>query len=161
MRAMGRGAAVLVRFDASSNPEGSLTVQEAVRGSAVTDANCKRLPSSSCTLTDWTTPTGNTVTGNVLVSSFAPPAQGQYQDTYITLQGDAAHSGAQQQMDLCFTPLGRAFVRYSQTGTFTPLAGVPVAEVYRKTGSAISGLIRTVMILPNGSTRLGTAKVGP
>jgi len=161
MRAMGRGAAVLVRFDASTNPEGSLTVQEAVRGSAVTDANCKRLPSASCTLTDWTTPVGNTVAGNVLVSSFAPPAQGQYLDTYITLQGDAAHAGAQQQMDLCFTPLGRAFVRYNQTGTFTPLAGVPVAEVYRKTGSAISGLVRTVMILPNGSTRLGTAKVAP
>lgn len=160
MRAMGRGSAVLVRFDSTSNPEGSLQVQEAVRGSAVADANCKRLPSANCTLTDWTTPVGNNLAGNVLLSTFAPPAQGQYENTYITVSGDAAHAGDQKQMDLCFTPLGRAFVRYKQTGNFTPLSGVPVAEVYRsEDGSTRDGLTRTVMILPNGSTRLGTAKV--
>ncbi len=161
MRAMGRGSAVLVRFDSASNPQGTVQIQEAVRGSTVTDANCARLPSSSCTLTDWTTPVGNALAQNVLLSTFALPAQGQYEDDYITLQGDPAHAGNQKQMDLCFTPLGRAYVRYSQSGTFTPLAGIPVAEIYRKPGSTIVGLVRTVMILPNGSTRLGTAKEAP
>ncbi len=161
MRAMGRGAAVLVRFDSTTNPEGNVTVQEAVEGSSVNNANCARLPSSSCTLTSWVAPTGSTITDNVVVSSFGPPAQGQYKNVYITVQGDPAHPGKQTQMDLCFTPLGRAYVRYNQSGAFTPLAGVPVAEVYRQSGTAREGLTRTVMILPNGATRLGTAKVGP
>lgn len=164
MRAMGRGAAVLVRFDSTKNPEGSLTIQEAVRGAAEPDAKCSRLPSSSCTLTSWVAPTGTglaDVTDNVLVSSFAPPEQGQFKDIYISIQGDPANAGNQTQMDLCFTPMGRAFVRYNQSGTFAPLTGVPVAEVVRKDGSTSFGLIRTVMVLPNGSTRLGTARLAP
>lgn len=161
MRAMGRGSAVLVRFNATTNPQGSISIQEAVRGSNVADPDCKRLPVSNCTLTDWTTPVGNTLTDNVLLSTFAPNPHSQYANDYITVQGDAADPGDHKQMDLCFTPLGSAFVRYNETGAFKPLAGIPVAEVYRKPGSAIVGLVRTVMILPNGATRLGTAKGAP
>ncbi len=165
MRAMGRGAAVLVRYDATKNAAGSLIVQEAVRGTASTTDECRRLPTSSCVLPTWTTPAGTDkgqFTDNVLVSRFDPWNRSEYADVEIDMNGapgDSSNGNAVSQMDVCFTPLGRAFVRYSQSGTWVPLAGVPSAKIWRKDANGdANGLTRTVMVMPNGAARFGVAQ---
>lgn len=168
MRAMGRGAAVLVRYDSSKNAPGSLIVQEAVRGNAATAAQCQRIPTSDCLLPQWQTPAGTDqgqFTDNVLVSRFDPWNRSEYANVFIGMKGapgDASNGGTVTQMDVCFTPLGRTFVRYSQNGPWQTLAGVPSAEVWRKDSSGNpDGLVRTVMVMPNGAARFGTAKDTP
>lgn len=165
MRAMGRGAAVLVRYDATSNSAGSLTVQEAVRGTAAAQAECQRLPTSSCVLPAWVTPSGTKttdVTDNVLVSRFDPWNRSEYSDVQLTMNGapgDSSSGGTVTQMDVCFTPLGRAYVRYGQTGAWTALGGVPEASVWRKNSAGTAeGLTRTVMVMPSGAARFGASK---
>jgi type IV pilus assembly protein PilA len=164
MRAMGRGAAVLVSYDDTTVPTGELTVQEAVRGTAATDPNCQRLPVSSCTLTTWTLPggTGQTdVTDNILLSTFNPSIRGEYANVQIQMFGPSDTPGQQQHVDVCFTPLGGTYVRYGGT-TFAPLAGIPTLEVWRKaTDGTAEGLVRTVMLVPNGNAWLGTSKGTP
>jgi prepilin-type N-terminal cleavage/methylation domain-containing protein len=149
MRAMGRGSAVLVRFDTAVDAKGALQVREAVR-SASTDPNCDRLPVSSCTQTTWV-PANN---DSMLINQFDAKSYESVQ-TQVVLGGTTM-----PQMDVCFSPMGRTFVRYGQIGPFAPLTDVPVIEVARVDGNAW-GLIRQVLLLPNGAVRLGTAKEAP
>lgn len=159
MRAMGRGSAVLVRFDNTVDPEGKFEVREAVRFGS-TDPNCDRLPTSSCTLPTWQPATPD----SMVVGQFdAKSMEG------IRVVDAAANNGIQSdtgatasQMDLCFSPLGRAFVRYNQTGAFAPLTGVPVVRVARfDADNNAWGILRTVLVVPNGNVRLGTPTGAP
>jgi prepilin-type N-terminal cleavage/methylation domain-containing protein len=155
MRAMGRGSAVLVRFDTTA-PAGRFQVLEAVRGAtpdpsgaATTDPACQRLPVSSCLLTNWTAGASN----NQLIGSFDPAARGDFAGVSVQMAGPGA-AGAVSELDVCFTPLGRTFVRSGIRSPFAALQGVPVASVTRGVG-----LTRQVMILPNGHARLGVAEL--
>lgn len=158
MRAMGRGSAVLVRFDTTVNPEGAFEVREAVRGTSA-DPNCNQLPVSSCTLTSWQ----NGQTDSEVIGSFNPAIRNEYADVWVRVEGPPpVDNNTKGQMDVCFTPMGRAFVRYDQTSPFQPLAGVPTADVWRMgTDSQPIGLTRQVMVLPNGHARMGTSRVTP
>jgi hypothetical protein len=161
MRAMGRGSAVLVRYDASVKPEGALEVREAVRGiqtdpsGAQADPSCNQMPVANCQLTSWQAASSD----SRQITVFDPSVRGEYAGVQMELRDPTQTT--QQQMDLCFTPMGRAFVRFSQAGPMQPLAGVPMASVWRKgTDGAAAGLTRRVMILPNGHARLGAASTG-
>jgi prepilin-type N-terminal cleavage/methylation domain-containing protein len=160
MRAMGRGSAVLVRFENNVTAEGRFEMREAVRSGSA-NADCDRMPVSSCTLTDWLSTSPN----NQLIQTFTSFQRSELQDIRASAVGaPPADSGAQTQMDVCFTPMGRTFVRYNQgVVPFTPLTGVPVVRVFRwDPGSGQPyGIIRTVMILPNGNVRLGSAEAPP
>jgi hypothetical protein len=60
--------------------------------------------------------------------------------------------------DVCFTPMGRAY-SLAPSGVLQPMVGVPVAEIWRENPSDNKpvGLMRRVLIVPNGNARIGTA----
>jgi type II secretion system protein H len=143
MRALGRGSAVLVRFTG-----GVVTVHEAQVGTAIGgDIGCANLPVSTCLGTVWSSPTAQRI-----VDGFQPAASGEMSNLTVALSDSSNATVAN--LDICFTPMGRAFGRRSNAdGTaFTPLADAFVATLSRP------GLTRTrqVVLMPNGTARLFT-----
>ena len=143
MRALGRGAAVLVRYRADTG----FTVLESIQGTAAataqnaTSATCAAQPGLGCLANNW-------ADANVsrLVSELAPSSE-----MTVTAKNPAATLVTQ--MDICFTPMGRSFVSFDGTAPTTAMVGAATVDVQR-TGSG-TGLLRTVAILPNGMARLG------
>jgi len=144
LRAMGRGSAVLVRFDLAND---RVDVREAIRGGAG-DA-CARLPMSSCTLTGWAA----TSTTNQLLETLDLPQRGEYAGIGLT-----AATGL---LEVCFTPMGRPVSRTVEGGAFAGMVGVPVITVKRSADGKVIGLVRRVALLPNGLARLSTAEQVP
>ena len=65
----------------------------------------------------------------------------------------------QANLDVCFSPAGRTFVRYAQNGTWNTLTGVPVVSVHRQDDAGVRiGLLRNILLLPNGAVRLAVAQ---
>jgi prepilin-type N-terminal cleavage/methylation domain-containing protein len=140
LRALGRGSAVLVRFNA-----GVMTVHEARVGAAVGgNAACASLPVSSCLNTDW-----NGLASQRIIDGYSPPTGGELSDLTVAISdGDDT---AVPNLDICFTPMGRGFARRENTnGPFGPLSDAFVATVSRP------GITRTrqVVLMPNGTARL-------
>ncbi len=155
MRAMGRGGAVLVRFDNTGSPNGVLEIREAVRGPAA-NANCDQLPVSSCTMTDWNNPLTSK-----LVTQFDPLNRTGHQEIFMQATGPAQPPNPAQveaRMDVCFTPLGRAFVRFGQVGNFVPMTGAAQVETARRIAGTQIGLARPTVVLPNGHARAGAPR---
>jgi prepilin-type N-terminal cleavage/methylation domain-containing protein len=151
MRAMGRGAATLVRYDASIDPEGHVEIREAVRTGAVGNPNCAKLPVSSCTAPTWLDDATNQ-----LVQQFTAANRAEYTGlrTDLTVLGAPA-----TQLDICFSPLGRAVFRTDPGAQFAPLTTVPVMRVFRlNTASVPYGLARRVLIQPSGNAMVGEAE---
>jgi type II secretion system protein H len=154
MRAMGRGAAVLVRYTA-----GEFQIREAIRGAAVeTDVNCRPLPVSSCVIGNpWQVAS---TAPNRLISTFRPTHRSEFEGIQIAM-ADAGGT-ATSTLDVCFTPMGRAFVSNAPGGTMAPLNGVPVTSVWRvDSDNEQVGLTRRVMIMPNGNSHLGASRPPP
>lgn len=144
--AMGRGGAVLVRFDGSAN--GRIEVRESLDP----DPNhCITLPATSCSAANWNAAS----TQNRLVGAFDVNSNGPYENVKMAFfQADGTAAGSA--VEVCFSPLGRAFRRYAFTGTFVPMNEVPYLEVSRVDASnKPEGLVRTVLVVPNGTSRLG------
>ncbi len=131
MRALGRGSAVMVSYD-----QGAFTVREATRRSAT----CPGEPSSSCTNTDWAD-----ASNYAELSRFEPAKRSEYQG--LTL---AAVPATTTRLDVCFTPMGRAYTRADNLRFSTPMVEVASFNV----GRSGSVLTRTVMVLPNGVARV-------
>jgi len=149
MRAMGRGAAVLVRYDGSDT--GRFEIREGVRGvTGGGDGACAALPATGCQINAWQDGSDD----SRVISSFDPTKNGVYEGVSVKL-ADTAGADAKQ-VDICFTPMGRAFVRYANVGAFQPLLGVPTAHVERVLNGSRIGLERRVLILPNGASRLSS-----
>ncbi|MCB9588679.1 MAG: prepilin-type N-terminal cleavage/methylation domain-containing protein [Polyangiaceae bacterium] len=142
MRAMGRGGAVMVSYTTGAGA-GQFTVREGVVG---TSGTCAELPSNGCNR-NWA------VADSRVMNTLSVDSSGEYQNMKVTMT-DPAASGVST-MDICYTPLGRTFVRYAAGSAFVPLTGVPFANVSRYDGSTPVGLARNVVILPNGTSRLG------
>jgi len=143
MRALGRGSAVLVRI-----VDGTMTVLEAQVGVAVGgNAGCATLPVSSCLNTDWNAPTAQR-----LVDGFSVAASGEFSN--LTVAMTDGQDNAVPNLDICFTPMGRAFERRSVVSAdpFSPIANTYVATLSRP-GAART---RQVVLMPNGSARLFT-----
>lgn len=145
MRAMGRGSAVLVRYDSTVVPEGHFQVREAVRAGA--DPDCQRLPLSNCTMSSWVAANND----NMLVRELRVT---ELADAKTTMRVAKSYVG---QLDVCFSPLGRTFVRTAQIGPFATLTDVPEVRIKRMEGGNPVGPIRLVLVLPNGNARLGEA----
>jgi prepilin-type N-terminal cleavage/methylation domain-containing protein len=148
MRAMGRGAAVLVRYDANG-----FQMLEAIRGTGETDVNCQPLPVSSCVIGNPWAPAS---TSNRLITSFVPANRTEFGNLTIAM-ADAAGVDTST-MDVCFTPMGGAYATNTPGGAMAALSGVPVASVRRMDGSTQVGLTRRVMIVPNGNSHLGVSR---
>lgn len=152
MRAMGRGSAVLIRFDRNVELPGRFEVREAVR-SAQANPNCDRLPVSSCTLTDW----DPNKPESMVIGQFSIVGRPELEGIRTRVKDPT--DADQAAMDVCFTPMGRAFMRYGQANPFTPLTTVPRVKVSRVTAGTDTpyGPSRWVLVPPNGNTRLGVA----
>jgi hypothetical protein len=146
MRAMGRGAAVMVRYDGTD-----FRMLEAIRGAAAeTDVNCRPLPVSSCLMPgQWALGAGSP---NRLITTQVAAA---FEGVQVGMKMGSTDLSA---MDVCFTPMGRAFFSDTNGGALTQLVGVPRAEVQRFEGSTPVGLRRVVVIMPNGNSHLGVAE---
>jgi prepilin-type N-terminal cleavage/methylation domain-containing protein len=149
LRALGRGAAVLVRYNSGAN--GTLEVREAVR----TAGACLNMPTSDCRTPAWTNADSRVIGG------FAPANTSGFEPMHLVADAPPPLGGSPADMDVCFTPLGRTFVRYATNATFNnPLTGVPVIHVWREdSAGAPVGLTRNVLIPPNGVARQGTAQL--
>lgn len=151
LRAMGRGAAVLVRFfRTGASTQGRIEVWEAIQGASASGADCAPLPGGSCL--DWDAGESRRIT------LFDPNIRAEYAGVQLQADGPPAD---QDQMDICFTPLGSTFVRFSfdaenpaDSAPFTRLAGVPSIGVRRVLDGDQIGIARTVIIPPNGASRL-------
>jgi prepilin-type N-terminal cleavage/methylation domain-containing protein len=153
MRAMGRGAAVLVRYT-KPNAEGQLQMREGIRGSSEPDANCQSLPVSSCFVPDW----ADGGASNRLLDTLNPTLRNEFKNVHIEMDASLSATNVSQ-LDLCFTPLGSVYVSDDQGNSFKPLTAIPQARVWRKgeDGKPV-GLERLVLIVPNGNARLGTSE---
>lgn len=150
LRAMGRGSAVVVRFDKSNR---SFEVREGIRGSTGSaNATCINLPAPSCTtpVDRFDTNTSSTALYQSLETF------GFSSDSFtVALENSAAQD--QANYDVCFTPLGRAYFRAATTGIFNPL-NTPVRVNVAHAGG---GLIRHVFVLPNGVARVAAGGLTP
>jgi Tfp pilus assembly protein FimT len=143
--AMGRGSAVLVRFDGSAN--GRIEVRESMDP----DPNhCLTLPATSCSAANWNAASPL----NRLVASFDVNDNGPYERVKLAFfQASGASAG--NAVEVCFSPLGRPFRRFAFAGAFVPMAEVPYIEVKRvDAANQPEGITRTVLVLPNGTSRL-------
>jgi len=126
MRAMGRGAAVFVRYE-----DGAFTVSEAVAQQG--GAACL-LPSGSCNSAQRSN-----------VTTLDVPNSGQYEGVVV-----APGTGVGDPVEVCYTPLGRAYTRGASNNPLTPLSRVLSFTVDRGT----VGLRRTITVLPSGIARI-------
>ncbi len=149
-RALGRGAAVMVRWDANAGmpvngaavPTGHFTIREGI-APITGQANSANLPSASCFRPSWTDADPNSKHVMVFderVNRFAPAAASFFDD----------NGSPQQVAQICFTPRGRTWVRYATNGAFTVLTGVPRVQVQ----NATTKLNRFVPIPSHGSARV-------
>jgi type IV fimbrial biogenesis protein FimT len=116
-----------------------MQLREAVLGGANPD---QFLPASSCFAADWSTDTSSRQ-----VTSF-DDRRARYEWAQPVLRDNA---GAEvPYLELCFTPRGRTFARQAANGTFVPLNTVYRFEVT----NTETGLVRQVIIPPNGAARL-------
>ncbi len=150
LHAMGRGAAVLVRYNGAA---GSFEVREAITGD--TSKGCQMEPTTSCD-NDWNAPSGSGPATWAPVKS-AAFSSGAYKDMKTDMY---LGSTAQATLDLCFTPMGRSFRRSGTTGAFTVNSEIYDIDVYRFVDGQQDGLRRRVAILPNGVTEILLAEDG-
>lgn len=145
MRALGRGAAVMVQYRSDT---AAFTVRESIEGNTATVASCAEQPGWGCLTTDWTN-NARTVESWKLDSNF------------LEVKANDQGGTKQNDMDICFTPAGRSFVSFSRASSpSTPMAGATTVSMARKSGGGTSGVAedgkfwRKVVILPNGSARV-------
>jgi hypothetical protein len=104
-------------------------------------------------LTNWTA--GNAE--NQVVGQFTAAQRAEYSGLRTDL---AVNAAAATQLDVCYSPLGRAVFRTNQNGAFASLTNVPVIRVFRLNTSGLPyGLARRVLIQPSGNTQVGEAEV--
>jgi len=131
LRAMGRGSAVVVRYNA-----GALTMLEGIQGEDADDAGCRTLPAPSCLMP---------------ADRFNSDDRSQTIESYGTSGGTYTVSSSLGNVsDVCFTPLGRAYSRTNLTEAFAPMLTPATVSVQQSSG----GLARRVLILPNGTARV-------
>jgi prepilin-type N-terminal cleavage/methylation domain-containing protein len=151
LRAMGQGGAVLVRYAAGTNSQGSFETRDALTPKpAGSLQKCALMPSVSCTatLTQW-----DTAGSFRSVETYDFGANPGFDS--LTASGLTESGASATAMDVCFTPLGRTFVRYTTNGAWAPLQGVPRLVVARRDSSnAVLGLARNILVLPTGIARL-------
>jgi type IV fimbrial biogenesis protein FimT len=139
LRAMGRGNAVMVRYNATTG----FQVVESIEGSFATgatnrnvSAECAPTPGAGCLVTDW-------ATDSQVVNRLMWPT---------TMTVNAVNSGgtAVADMSICFSPGGRSFASFAAGAD----PAVAMVGSVRFTVQRAGGLARKVAVLPNGYSRI-------
>lgn len=133
-RALGRNIAVLVRWNAATK---TFEMREAIRP---TGTFVELVP--SCVAPNWEDPNEYR---QVTVAGFAGQ---QYELAGIEFFGPTGP--AQPVADICFTPRGQSYIRYSAGSPLTGLTGVPRINVTNTN----TQLRRGVLVPPNGAARM-------
>jgi type IV fimbrial biogenesis protein FimT len=170
-RAIGRGGAQLVRYTTANNPQGDFVLMEAIQpdtqGNNTTGANgyvqsgsCGNLPlNANCNAAQWETAVAG-VNANAtarIVSSVPERAGTSSPNLSIKATFFAPGNVQLPSADVCFTPGGRTYFRAGGGAPFVALTSVPTVQVQRYTTSALGtaiGVLRTVIVPPNGAARL-------
>jgi type IV fimbrial biogenesis protein FimT len=140
LRAMGRGFAVLVNYTAAT---GLFKVIETLPAGGLTPCNEIHLP-PTCLNTDWTA-----AASTRLVDSFNPIANTTSSGITVSVATQPGNTTATV-LDVCFSSRGRSFSRLAAGNPLAPMTGTIDVNVNRGTNT----LVRHVMILPNGMSRL-------
>lgn len=148
-RSLGRGAAVLVQWDADGGTggKGRFIVSEAIQPGTL-------LPRASCTQTDWADPAAFRALSSWDLGSAAVDAQGD-----LAVSALDANNAVVANFEMCFTPTGRSFVR-TAAPAFAPATSLHRFVISKAdvgpTGvsDANTVLIRTVFVPPTGIARL-------
>ncbi|HET9954708.1 MAG TPA: prepilin-type N-terminal cleavage/methylation domain-containing protein [Polyangiaceae bacterium] len=144
IRAMGRGAAVLVRYTTTKG----FQILEATRGGA---SGCAREPFRSC-VTNGTEDLWSTSQAQPAMADFDPTRRSEYSNLTVNAVSSTTSSAPDSYLDVCFTPIGKAYFRNAAAPQpLMPMVGVVTFDVKRGN----NGLKRTVTVLPNGTSRLG------
>ena len=147
MRAMGRGSAVLVRYqkDSTSSPAGAFEVWEAIAGGS---GACAPVPRKGCQA--FPAPGGQPPATQQLIEEFNPGIRSEYDGLDIAMQPTTG-TNELPFLDVCFTPLGATYTRtLNQAAVLDRMTGIHTAQVTR---SGVLGR-RDVLILPGGSARV-------
>ncbi len=137
MRSMGRGSAVMVRYNKDTGFRTFDSIEGAL-ASARGEAACASAPGRGCLSTVWSDPTNER-----LVSTYEPA------NTMTVLGYDPSGGTPKDDIRICFTPSGRSFASYVAADPTAAMAGS--VEFTIKRGN---GLLRRVALLPNGNARL-------
>jgi prepilin-type N-terminal cleavage/methylation domain-containing protein len=145
-RALGRGAAVMVKV----GPDGVFDVLEGVKGEALGgDAGtteCGNLPTRGCTTNNW----ANLSSGGVVGQARTIGGIAANPTDYSTALSVGLTS--QTAINVCYSAGGRAFV--NTTSTWTPADWTPLTDVVKVQLTADSH-VYNVVVLPNGTARIG------
>lgn len=140
-RALGRGAPVLITWDANDGlkqqSSGVLTLREPIMDNSPE-------PNPGCTGIDWDNP------ARIYSYMRFDFGSGHYERaalSFLDLTGKATPKA-----DICFSSRGRAFIRTG--GPFSELTGVPTFTVTNSAVKGGTGLVRTIFLPPNGVARL-------
>jgi Tfp pilus assembly protein FimT len=139
--AIGRGQPHLFTWDSAKNG-GHLEVDEPIVTSA--------FAAPTCGTAGWNTTSVQPVTG----------AQFNLVNYEYTTMGFFDEAGKSQgAVDICFSVTGRMYIRTGSSqplsGAFTPVLGVPYFSVaYFESASGVTGVTRTVYLMPNGVARM-------
>jgi type IV fimbrial biogenesis protein FimT len=143
-RAMGRGSAMLLRWSAGAPGDSQESQQVTIREAIVGSGGGMYRPATSCFQTNWQGTSNSRFVGGVhLKAEKFQPSTAKFYDPKGTIRTFA---------EICFTPRGRTFIRYSAGGAFESLNGVPRIEI-RHTETTRQ---RFVVLPPNGAARLVT-----
>lgn len=135
-RALGRGAAILVRKDGPT-----FSVLEGVQGvtaaNAAGDDQCGNLPTRGCITNEWDNLSTDTAVGTARVLETFELAGVTTETTF--------HGDKDEAVDICFSPGGQTWIR--REGWDRMNGAVRIQLKARRT--------HDVIVLPNGSARLG------
>lgn len=147
-RAVGRGLPMLVVWDTLNGQDnaepGSRGLVRLIEPNVVVNSTQR-----TCVNTDFTDVQAPGTAGVSEVSR-VDFKSGPYTNTTAVFLDDGATPTARTYAEICFAPTGRAFIRFSNNGTFRPMTGVASFTVT----NADTGLARTVFIPPSGVARL-------
>ncbi len=152
MRALGRGSAVMVRYNKTA---GTFTVLESIEGATIASAapgeteTCAQRPGLGCMTNNWNDVDPGAAPINTTATTRQVTQLTPMTELTVAVHYEAADPSV---LDVCFSPLGRGFSAVA-AGAMTPMIKVATVDVRRTTGG--QGITRTVAILPNGMARLG------
>lgn len=142
-RSMGRGQPILVIWDtaggldnAEPGTKGLVRMVEPIVTAGVPPRNCQT--------TQWASAA---VVREVSRVDFK---NGMYANTSAQFRDDATPPGARSYAEICFTPVGRAFIRFAPGDSFRAMSGVASFVVT----NTDTGIPRTVFVPPNGVARM-------
>lgn len=151
MRAMSRGAAVLVRWDKDKG----FVVEEAIEGKTAATARkhetCAEQPGLGCLSNGWGN-WGDTTETKRVIEEYKT-------ENYAALTAKNGGGSAITKLNICFNPMGRSYISYDGTNPTTAMVSTPSFDVQRidnKGGGTYvsAGMVRKVVLLPNGMARL-------